>query len=32
MGDAGAIKEGDTVRRTGQIASIKVGEAWWAAW
>ncbi|HEY0272249.1 MAG TPA: F0F1 ATP synthase subunit alpha, partial [Chitinophaga sp.] len=26
MGDAGAIREGDKVRRTGQIASIKVGE------
>jgi F-type H+-transporting ATPase subunit alpha len=26
MGESGNIKEGDTVRRTGQIASIKVGE------
>ncbi len=26
MGDSGAIKEGDKVKRTGQIASIKVGE------
>ena len=26
MGESTAIKEGDTVRRTGQIASIKVGE------
>lgn len=26
MGDAGEIREGDKVRRTGQIASIKVGE------
>ncbi|AWO01920.1 F0F1 ATP synthase subunit alpha [Chitinophaga alhagiae] len=26
MGDYSEIKEGDTVRRTGQIASIKVGE------
>jgi len=26
MGDYSAIREGDTVRRTGQIASIKVGE------
>lgn len=26
MGDSGEIKEGDKVRRTGQIASIKVGE------
>jgi F-type H+-transporting ATPase subunit alpha len=26
MGDSGAIKEGFKVRRTGQIASIKVGE------
>ncbi len=26
MGDSGDIKEGATVRRTGQIASIKVGE------
>lgn len=26
MGDGGAIKEGATVKRTGQIASIKVGE------
>ncbi|PUZ28009.1 F0F1 ATP synthase subunit alpha [Chitinophaga parva] len=26
MGDAGQIREGDKVRRTGQIASIKVGE------
>src|SRR5687768_5060874 len=26
MGDYGAIKEGDRVKRTGQIASIKVGE------
>ncbi len=27
MGDSGDIKEGDKVRRTGQIASIKVGES-----
>ena len=26
MGDSGEIKEGDKVKRTGQIASIKVGE------
>ena len=26
MGEQGDIKEGDTVKRTGQIASIKVGE------
>ena len=26
MGDSGSIKEGDNVKRTGQIASIKVGE------
>src|SRR5437868_8427634 len=26
MGDSGDIKEGGTVRRTGKIASIKVGE------
>jgi F-type H+-transporting ATPase subunit alpha len=26
MGDAGQIREGDKVKRTGQIASIKVGE------
>ena len=26
MGDSGAIKEGDRVKRTNQIASIKVGE------
>jgi F-type H+-transporting ATPase subunit alpha len=26
MGDAGEIREGDKVKRTGQIASIKVGE------
>ncbi|MEO6550537.1 MAG: F0F1 ATP synthase subunit alpha [Ferruginibacter sp.] len=26
MGDYGAIREGDNVKRTGQIASIKVGE------
>src|ERR1700744_578958 len=26
MGESGGIKEGDKVRRTGQIASIKVGE------
>ena len=26
MGDSGSIKEGDSVKRTGQIASIKVGE------
>ncbi len=26
MGDTGEIKEGDTVKRTGRIASIKVGE------
>ncbi len=26
MGEQGDVKEGDTVRRTGQIASIKVGE------
>jgi len=26
MGESSEIKEGDTVRRTGQIASIKVGE------
>ncbi|PUZ22080.1 ATP synthase F1 subcomplex alpha subunit [Chitinophaga costaii] len=26
MGDAGSVKEGDKVRRTGQIASLKVGE------
>ncbi len=26
MGDSGEIKEGDNVKRTGQIASIKVGE------
>ena len=26
MGDSGAIKEGDKVKRTGKIASIKVGE------
>ena len=26
MGDSGAIREGDKVKRTGQIASIKVGE------
>jgi len=27
MGESGDIKEGDKVRRTGQIASIKVGES-----
>lgn len=27
MGDSAGIKEGDKVRRTGQIASIKVGES-----
>jgi F-type H+-transporting ATPase subunit alpha len=26
MGESGEIKEGDTVKRTGEIASIKVGE------
>src|SRR3978361_1292114 len=26
MGEQGKISEGDTVKRTGQIASIKVGE------
>ncbi len=26
MGETGEIKEGDKVKRTGQIASIKVGE------
>src|ERR1700712_6120614 len=26
MGDSGAIREGDKVKRTGQIASIRVGE------
>src|SRR6186713_799852 len=26
MGDSGDIREGGTVRRTGQIASIKVGD------
>ena len=27
MGDAAAIKEGDTARRTGRIMSVPVGEA-----
>jgi F-type H+-transporting ATPase subunit alpha len=29
MGGGEKIKEGDTVRRTGKIASINVGEGWW---
>jgi F0F1-type ATP synthase alpha subunit len=28
MGESAGIKEGDNVKRTGLIASIKVGEGW----
>jgi F-type H+-transporting ATPase subunit alpha len=31
MGDYSEIREGDNVKRTGLIASIKVGEGLWAA-
>ena len=29
MGDDDEIKEGDKVKRTGKIASIKVGDGMW---